>query len=566
MRKYFYLFFVLFFFQAVFAQNTESISTTPQTKAIDKKLDDIAEVSKAFIDPKQKNALLTIKDESEKIGYKAGILRSGDYLCGLYLGQRNSKAIIDLASDLKKVAKYQKDTYGHISSIYRRNALALGYIGLDEASLKDFKKAISYAGTIENEDKKNYVIATIYENMTVYYENKKFDKTKLKDSMEYYYLKSLEVAEKISDQGKPVPLEQKYGLLSYVNMSLGTYHMKIARKINLPLAEKYLLEGYKIQNNNRYTVDPYDKIYMNNQLGYLYLKTRDYKKSIEYLNAAMALEKQHSYPASRIDSFETLAQVYVAMGDKEKSEFFMNKYALLVDSLDYVDKKEADLVIKKMVAEVDQQHAESSKKQLTVIGILILIAGLVTAILWRRKNKALRKKYEQMMVHLKNEAVALPEEAQEESDENDTETESEFEQELTGKNTISADTEARILKKLTAFEKSEKYLKKDLTISSLAAQLNTNTKYLSEVIKNNRSQNFNHYINSLRINYIVHKLYNEPKYREYKISYLAEECGYASPQVFVIAFKKINGLTPSYFIQNLKDDKVNIPVSEDSLS
>ncbi|PZU19310.1 MAG: hypothetical protein DI622_08975, partial [Chryseobacterium sp.] len=123
MRKYFYLFFVLFFFQIAFSQNIESIGTTPETKAIDKKLDDIAEVSKAFIDPKHETVLLKIKDESEKIGYKAGVLRSGDYLCGLYLGQRNSKAVIDLGNKLKKVAKDQKDTYGHISSIYRRNAL-----------------------------------------------------------------------------------------------------------------------------------------------------------------------------------------------------------------------------------------------------------------------------------------------------------------------------------------------------------------------------------------------------------------------------------------------------------
>ncbi|WP_426277869.1 helix-turn-helix domain-containing protein [Chryseobacterium sp. S-02] len=566
MRKYFYLFFVLFSFCNVFAQANSGAASMTQA-SIDKKLDDIAEVSKAFIDPKNETVLLKIKDESEKIGYKAGILRSGDYLCGLYLGQRNNKAVIDLGNNLKKVAKDQKDTYGHIASIYRRNALALGYIGLDEASLKDFKKAISYAKTIENEDKKNYVIATSYENMTVYYENKKFDKTKLKDSMEYYYLKSLEVAEKISDQGKPVPIEQKYGLLSYVNMSLGTYHMKIARKINLPLAEKYLLEGYKIQNNNRYTVDPYDKIYMYNQLGYLYLKTKDYKKSIEYINAAITLEKQHSYPASRIDSFETLAQVYVAMGDKEKSKFFMNKYALLVDSLDYVDKKEADLVIKKMVAEVDQQNKENSKKQWIITGVLALIATLITTILWRMKNKALRRKYEQMMVKLKNDEVVLPEETIEETEDHDAEPESTNDlQPAANKNTISADTEVRILRRLKSFEQSEKFLKKDLTVGSLAAQLNTNTKYLSEIIKSRGGQNFNNYINSLRINYIVHKLYNEPKYREYKISYLAEECGYASSQVFVIAFKKINGLTPSYFIQNLKEDKVNILMSEDMAS
>ncbi|MGD1319670.1 helix-turn-helix domain-containing protein [Chryseobacterium sp. 2R14A] len=560
MTKFLFSFLFLISFYNVFAQSN-SVSSSKTRSSIDKRLDEIAEVSKAFIDPKHETVLLKIKEESEKIGYKGGILRSGDYLSGLYLGQRNNKAVVDLGINLKKVAKDQKDTYGHIASIYRRNALALGYIGLDEASLKDFKKAISYAKTIENEDKRNYVIATSYENMSVYYENKKFDETKLKDSMEYYYLKSLEMAEKISDHGKPVPIEQKYGLLSYVNMSLGTYHMKFAREINLPLAEKYLLEGYKIQNNKRYTVDPYDKIFMYNQLGYLYLKTKDYKKSIEYLNAAMVLEKQHSYPASRIDSFETLAQVYVAMGDKEKSEFFMNKYALLVDSLDYVDKKEADLVIKKMVAEVDKKHKESSKKQLLIIGLLILSAGIITTILWKRRNRVLRQKYEKIIENLNNNTTPY-------IDDSNTDTTTDPDQQpeenlntetsiVSQKNTISSETETRILKKLAAFEKSTKFLKKDLTISLLAAQLNTNSKYLSEIIKHHRSQNFSNYINHLKINFIVHKLYNEPNYREYKISYLAEVCGYASPQVFVIAFKKINGVTPSYFIESLQEDHIN---------
>jgi len=560
MPKFLFCFLFLISFYNVFAQGNSAASS--KTKAsIDKRLDAIAEASKAFIDPKHETVLLKIKDESEKIGYKAGILRSGDYLCGLYLGQRNNKAVVDLGSNLKKIAKDQKDTYGHIASIYRRNALALGYIGLDEASLKDFKKAISYAKTIENEDKKNYVIATSYENMSVYYENKKFDKTKLKDSMEYYYLKSLEVVEKISDHGKPVPIEQKYGLLSYVNMSLGIYHMKIARKINLPLAEKYLLEGYKIQNNNRYTVDPYDKIYMFNQLGYLYLKTKDYKKSVEYLNTAITLEKQHSYPASRVDTFETLAQAYVAIGDKEKSKFFMNKYALLVDSLMYVDRKEADLVIKKMVTEVDNKHKESSKKQLLIIAFLILSAGIITAILWKRKNKVLRQKYEKIIENLNNETSPyidysnsdISTDTDQQPEENlNTETST-----VSQKNTISSETETRILKKLAAFEKSTKFLKKDLTISFLAGQLNTNSKYLSEIIKHHKSQNFSNYINHLKINFIVHKLYNEPNYREYKISYLAEVCGYASPQVFVIAFKKINGVTPSYFIESLQEDNIN---------
>lgn len=43
-------------------------------------------------------------------------------------------------------------------------------------------------------------------------------------------------------------------------------------------------------------------------------------------------------------------------------------------------------------------------------------------------------------------------------------------------------------------------------------------------------------------------------YREFKINYLAEECGFSSSKVFLAAFKKTTGVTPSYYITNLKKD------------
>ncbi|MDV3661719.1 AraC family transcriptional regulator [Elizabethkingia anophelis] len=85
---------------------------------------------------------------------------------------------------------------------------------------------------------------------------------------------------------------------------------------------------------------------------------------------------------------------------------------------------------------------------------------------------------------------------------------------------------------------------------------NTNPRYLSQIIHNHKGQNFNNYINRLRINYISDRLYNVIIYREYKVSYLAEECGYASPQVFINAFRKETGMTPSYFIKELKKQAI----------
>ncbi|ANF52073.1 hypothetical protein A0O34_16805 [Chryseobacterium glaciei] len=123
--------------------------------------------------------------------------------------------------------------------------------------------------------------------------------------------------------------------------------------------------------------------------------------------------------------------------------------------------------------------------------------------------------------------------------------------EVNGNSNISSETLNVLLKKLAKFEKENKYLQKDITLTWLASYLNTNTKYLSETIRIHKEKNFNSYINQLRIKYITNKLYEDIQYREAKIVSLAKDCGYSSSQVFVIAFKKENGFSPSFFINNL---------------
>jgi len=122
---------------------------------------------------------------------------------------------------------------------------------------------------------------------------------------------------------------------------------------------------------------------------------------------------------------------------------------------------------------------------------------------------------------------------------------------------IPDETIKGLLKKLEKFEQSEKYLKNEINLTWLANHLNTNPKYLSEIINRFKEKKFNSYINGLRITYIKDKLKENPAYRNYKISYLAQECGYSSPQVFVIAFKKETGIPPSSYIETLNNDNNN---------
>jgi AraC-like DNA-binding protein len=94
-----------------------------------------------------------------------------------------------------------------------------------------------------------------------------------------------------------------------------------------------------------------------------------------------------------------------------------------------------------------------------------------------------------------------------------------------------------------------------MSLAVLAGQLDTNTKYLSEIINKHYNVNFNGYINKLRINFIVNKLKSDPNFMNYKISYLAETCGFSSHSTFATIFKSITGITPITFIELLKKEK-----------
>ena len=546
MKKH-YLLFLLFYFYTVFAQKTMQSGSTSQTEAIDKKIKKIEQ--NLNTNPKQQeNQLLQLKAESEQSGYDWGVLQSGNYLMRLYGFQSRNKETVQLGEQLKKIAQGKKDKFGYITSIYRRNALALGYLGLDNASMKDFKTAIKYAQFIDNNDNRSYLLSLCYENMTVYYINKRFESKKNMDTVLYYLIKSSDEIRKVRDNGI-ISNNLKSEQLAFVNMRLGIYYLEQAgTKENLNIAEKYLLQGLKIHENKKYNIPPDNKIMMLNQVSWLYLEKKEYQKSIDYALGALALEKQFRDPYHRVESYEFLADSYREAGEKEKSRFYMDKYTYLQDSISYIEKNEANTTMKKMVAEVDKKHEQSYEKQLFVIVILVLTAAIVLIFLWKRKEKIHRRKYEEMIAKIHTSTLLsnydTPEISGMVSENNDTRPRN-----------MPDETVKVLLQKLKRFETSERYLKNEVSLTWLANNLNTKTKYLSEIIKLYRDKNFADYVNGLRIDYIVHKLYNEPKYRQYKISSLAEECGFASSRVFVNAFKKINEVPPSYFIDQLKQDE-----------
>ncbi|MDW5289144.1 helix-turn-helix domain-containing protein [Formosa sp. PL04] len=114
-------------------------------------------------------------------------------------------------------------------------------------------------------------------------------------------------------------------------------------------------------------------------------------------------------------------------------------------------------------------------------------------------------------------------------------------------------TEKELLLKLKEFEESKAYLDVNMSFPKLVGKLNTNIKYLRQMLKAHKSSDYNTYINELRISYIVEKLKTNEDYLNYKISFLADECGFSSHSKFSTNFKRFTNQSPSVFINSLKN-------------
>ncbi len=109
-----------------------------------------------------------------------------------------------------------------------------------------------------------------------------------------------------------------------------------------------------------------------------------------------------------------------------------------------------------------------------------------------------------------------------------------------------------ILQKLETFESELGFTEKGLTLKKLSEKLETNSKYLSQVINENKNISFSKYIAELRINYITQQMYIDKKILNLTVEALAEKCGISSRQNFSDLFLEINGIRPTDFIKERK--------------
>lgn len=294
-----------------------------------------------------------------------------------------------------------------------------------------------------------------------------------------------------------------------------------------------------------------NKDFANEAVGYFYigksyLGLRQEEKAMRYFELVVQIfdEKEYIRPDLR-EGYEHLIKHYKAKGNVNLKLHYIHKlmkadsilntnYKYLIEKI-LVEYDTAELQKEVSDFRKDKERGER-KDKLMLSGIILLVLSLLLVSYRYLLNKKLYKqRFEELMDGALEKPIAIKK---------NQVTKLELD--------INPEAADQLIKQLEKFEKNMKFLEKDLTSVKLAAAFNSNTKYLSKVILYSRGKKFGEYINDLKIDYIIEVLKNNRKVRNYTNKSLAEEAGFSSTQRFTSAFVSRTGISPTFFIEELR--------------
>lgn len=314
-------------------------------------------------------------------------------------------------------------------------------------------------------------------------------------------------------------------------------HINIKTYILVKKAETFLLEknsnkAYELLNQIKQM--PVDKIRDDVRLEILLLESKIYLNNGNY---PASLQKLHEYATEYCPGEVNLlppqvllmySELFKKLGNPLLSLDYLSNYQSVSDSLNKRENINRSLIL---LAEKDHENIQLelalSKKRNAFYLVLFSIAFVFIVfvlLLYRRLFLSKRRLVSQTVKSTKINIQSQPNKEKEEF----------------------KDLVAKLEK---IMEEKKLFLDPQLTIQKTAEYLETNRSYLSKAINTNLNTNFPGYINDLRIKETI-RLISEGAAINLTLEVLAENSGFANRSVFISAFKKYTGVTPSFFIKN----------------
>ena len=510
---------------------------------------------------------------SERLNYQNGIYKAKYNMAYLMFVQGNFNRSMEVINGLQREINYRRypETYAEFETLKSDIFTEKGEY---DKALETGLKLLDIAENTKNE----FILSKAHAALSHYYlrlENyqkalehclKGLDYIIKQKDTHYIFQKVDEIARMSAKLGDTEAALKAYDFYLKLEKNLYSPGSYIQSIVYMNMADIFLSIG-EYERSNNYLDQAITMINSNNYRfrlpralmiqAELFLKTKDTASAIlTYEKSVDAAENINAFDVIKSNSL-VLMDLYGKVGMPDKVSENKTMYDAIKDSL-FNNEKEQRIVIlearrKIKEAGLKQQALEleniSQRGKLTAI-ITVLVSILVIGILvlvayvkFKEKNKVIyRRTIENLEAQLKAESNSTP--IKREYVKNDDKTVT----------TIDDNVKEIILKRLKKLEEELFFIDSECNLHQLSEKLKTNPKYLSQVINIEKGSNFNNYINELRINYLLAKLLQDEEFRNRKLSYIASSIGYNNLNTFNSAFKKRQGILPSFFIKQLNEE------------
>lgn len=357
----------------------------------------------------------------------------------------------------------------------------------------------------------------------------KIDRQDNDKALDLLYKREKSVKKTLSDAG----LQQNFNIIKG----------QIFNRLSRLDSAKYFLQKALSQADQSKSKNTVQRITILNELGRWYFQNKQYQKATELLLESKNLAKKLNNDVLLKNINRNLAVNYLGLNDKANYKFYNNEFLNLNNELEESEQESVNTAFNLISKEQETTFEQQVQRRASYLYNTLIAVSAITIVLFLfwMKSRMRKKRLREIINYLEISRNIFTKPVVEKKETNK-------------KSLIPIETEQAILAKLKRFEASTKYTNNEMSLAVLAAQFDTNTKYLSEIINKQYGDNFNAYINKLRIGYIIQKLKTDPNFIHYKISYLAEHCGFSSHSGFATVFKSITGIAPVTFIDLLKEE------------
>ncbi len=321
----------------------------------------------------------------------------------------------------------------------------------------------------------------------------------------------------------------------------------------------------------------------NSYIAHAYEHTGSLDSALVYLHGNVETARANDYNNLLVESLRDLARIYDRLGRSEEALQYKSDCLALSDSLfsretlNLIKNSQADYERNADAYTIRTLNMANALQRGWIIALFAVIAviALLSGLLWRQKRRlsaAWRGLYERNLSLLDAERrytgrIAALEKRLEETEAARPEATAlaapapQAEATAPGASAgvapdapstrrllISKEQREKLLDRIIhVMEEPTLYCDPDFSIDRLAAAIESNSRYVSEVINEEYGMNFRAFLNRYRVKEAMRRLEDIEHYGHLTIKAVAESVGYKSQATFITVFTKETGLKPSLY-------------------